>query len=98
MPPQVPSQVMAGISTFPPPEGALTTIPIGMLYLLFAPFPWQLGFAETEHHVAGDDSLVGFVSTVDFGALVFDQISLTTDLTDSDLHGHAFARLLDFPG
>jgi hypothetical protein len=24
-------------------EGALTTIPIGMLYLLFAPFPWQLG-------------------------------------------------------
>ena len=25
------------------PEGALSTIPIGMLYLLFAPFPWQLG-------------------------------------------------------
>ena len=24
-------------------EGALTTIPIGLLYLLFAPFPWQLG-------------------------------------------------------
>lgn len=23
-------------------EGALSTIPIGMLYLLFAPFPWQL--------------------------------------------------------
>jgi hypothetical protein len=24
-------------------EGALSTIPIGLLYLLFAPFPWQLG-------------------------------------------------------
>lgn len=24
-------------------SGALTTLPIGMLYLLFAPFPWQLG-------------------------------------------------------
>ncbi|HEX8116947.1 MAG TPA: glycosyltransferase family 39 protein, partial [Pyrinomonadaceae bacterium] len=24
-------------------EGALTAIPLGMLYLLFAPFPWQLG-------------------------------------------------------
>jgi hypothetical protein len=23
-------------------EGALTTIPVGMIYLLFAPFPWQL--------------------------------------------------------
>ncbi|HET6892024.1 MAG TPA: hypothetical protein VFH31_13055, partial [Pyrinomonadaceae bacterium] len=23
-------------------EGALSTIPLGMLYLLFAPFPWQL--------------------------------------------------------
>ena len=23
-------------------EGALTTIPVGLLYLLFAPFPWQL--------------------------------------------------------
>lgn len=24
-------------------EGALSTIPLGLLYLLFAPFPWQLG-------------------------------------------------------
>ena len=24
-------------------SGALTTIPVGMVYLLFAPFPWQLG-------------------------------------------------------
>lgn len=24
-------------------SGALTTIPLGMVYLLFAPFPWQLG-------------------------------------------------------
>jgi len=24
-------------------EGALTAIPVGMVYLLFAPFPWQLG-------------------------------------------------------
>ena len=24
-------------------QGALSTIPIGLLYLLFAPFPWQLG-------------------------------------------------------
>jgi hypothetical protein len=24
-------------------EGAISTIPLGLLYLLFAPFPWQLG-------------------------------------------------------
>lgn len=41
-------------------EGALTAIPIGLLYLLFAPFPWQL--ASVRQSLALPEMLIWWVS------------------------------------
>lgn len=41
-------------------EGALTVIPIGLLYLLFAPFPWQL--ASLRQSIALPEMLVWWTS------------------------------------
>ncbi len=42
-------------------EGALTAIPLGLVYLLFAPFPWQFTTLAAKHHLARDDRLVVLV-------------------------------------
>jgi 4-amino-4-deoxy-L-arabinose transferase-like glycosyltransferase len=41
-------------------EGALTAIPVGLLYLLFAPFPWQL--ASVRQSLALPEMLIWWVS------------------------------------
>ena len=56
-------------------DGALSTVPLGMLYLLFAPFPWQLtSIRQAGNHAAGNDHLVGVLSDDDTRGVVFDAI------------------------
>jgi hypothetical protein len=35
-------------------SGALTAIPVGIIYLLLAPFPWQFGSLPSKSRIAGD--------------------------------------------
>ena len=53
-----------GVSTT---TGALSTIPLGLLYLFFAPFPVADCFVASKHHPAGNGRLVGFVSLLILG-------------------------------
>jgi hypothetical protein len=69
--------------------GALTIIPIGLVYLLFAPFPWQLASLRQSIALPRNDRLVACVSTVDPGLLVRDKTSVAGNLSDSSVHFHA---------
>jgi hypothetical protein len=72
-------------------EGAISTIPVGLIYLLFAPFPWQL--ASLRQSITLPEMIIT-------GArhLVFTQVPATPNLTGSDFHHDAFARLLGVSG
>ena len=69
----------------PQPRRAVT-IPVGMLYLLFAPFPWQLGSLRQSPHPARDDYLVGIVLMLVLRFMVFNQVSVANDLSHPDFH------------
>ena len=78
-------------------QGAISTILVGLVYLLFAPF-LATCFAATEHHFSGDDHLVVLISVTGTGHLVLDAVSLAANRADPDLHHDAIPRLFDISG
>ena len=78
--------------------GALTTIPVGMVYLLFAPFPWQLG--SLRQSLTLPEMVIWWAAfpLLILGTLVFDQTSSATDVPHFDFHCNADSGLLSFPG
>ena len=79
-------------------EGALKTIPLGMVYFTVRALPLATGLVATKYHLARDGDLVGFVSVVDFGALVLDKVPLATNIAGPDFYSYAFAGLLNLSG
>ena len=78
--------------------GAISAVPLGMTYLLFAPFPWQL--ASLRQLITLPEMIVWWVSFPLLVTGIWFTLKLQAEAgaPDTDLHVDADACLLDLPG
>ena len=78
--------------------GALTAIPLGVVYLLFAPFPWQL--TNLRQSITLPEMMVwwGSFPLLVLGRVVHAQVSVAAGVADPDFHVDADAGVLDLSG
>ena len=78
-------------------EGAILAIPIGFIYLMFAPFPWQVDELQTNKHITGCFYLVGFDPVFIKRTLVYYETSFPKLYFDINFYGYANLCLFNFP-